>query len=92
MNIIKTIEEKIRNSIDIIDIDVIDESIKHSGHYFTPSSLPSHIKIILISNNFIGMSFLKRHKLIYDLLKDEMKLIHAISLHFYTENEYIIKK
>ncbi|MGL9717289.1 MAG: BolA family protein [Wolbachia sp.] len=89
MGIIKTIEEKIRSSINVIDISVVDESVKHAGHYFASSStLPSHIKLILISDSFIGMNALKRHKLIYELLKSEIDLIHAISLHLYTQSEY----
>ncbi|APR98276.1 BolA family protein [Wolbachia endosymbiont of Folsomia candida] len=92
MNIIKTIEEKIRGAIGVISINIIDESAKHADHYFASSStLPSHIKLILISDDFAGMSSLKRHKLIYELLKSEIKLIHAISLHLYTQNEYNLK-
>jgi len=92
MDIIKAIEEKIRDSIDVIDINIIDESAKHADHYFASSStLPSHIKLILISDGFIGMSVLKRHKLIYELLKGEIELIHAISLHLYTQDEYNLK-
>ncbi|WCR58164.1 BolA family protein [Wolbachia endosymbiont of Ctenocephalides felis wCfeJ] len=93
MGIIETIEEKIRNSIDIINIDIIDESVKHADHYFASSSiLPSHIKLVLISDSFIGMSTLKRHRLIYELLKSEIGLIHAISLHLYTQSEYNSKE
>ncbi|QKX02990.1 BolA/IbaG family iron-sulfur metabolism protein [Wolbachia endosymbiont of Litomosoides sigmodontis] len=93
MGIIKTIEEKIRGSIDVINIDIVDESVKHTSHYFSSSStLPSHIKLILISDNFTGMDSLKRHKLIYKLLKNEIELIHAISLHLYTQSEYNLKK
>ncbi|NUY39259.1 BolA/IbaG family iron-sulfur metabolism protein [Wolbachia endosymbiont of Litomosoides brasiliensis] len=93
MDIIKTIEEKIRSSIDVIDVDIIDESVKHTSHYFSSSSstLPSHIKLVLISDSFAGMDSLKRHKLIYKLLKSEIELIHAISLHLYTQSEYNLK-
>ncbi|QKX02316.1 BolA family protein [Wolbachia endosymbiont of Dirofilaria (Dirofilaria) immitis] len=92
MGIIETIEEKIRNSIDVINIDIIDESVEHAGHYFASSSaLPSHIRLILISNSFVGMSTFKRHRLIYGLLRSEIELIHAISLHFYTQSEYSSK-
>ncbi|AAW71082.1 BolA family transcriptional regulator [Wolbachia endosymbiont of Brugia malayi] len=92
MDIIKTIEEKIRGSIDVIDVDIIDESVKHADHYFSSSSmLPSHIKLVLISDNFAGMDSLKRHRLIYELLKSEIELIHAISLHLYTQSEYNLK-
>ncbi|WP_395462756.1 BolA family protein [Wolbachia endosymbiont of Cantharis cryptica] len=90
MGIIKTIEEKIRDSISVVDINIVDESVKHADHYFS-STLPSHIKLILISDSFIGMNTLKRHKLVYELLKSEIELIHAISLHLYTQSEYDLK-
>ncbi len=92
VDIIKTIEEKLRDSIGVIDINIIDESAKHVDHYFASSStLPSHIKLVLISNDFSGMSSLKRHKLIYELLKSEIERVHAISLHLYTQSEYNLK-
>ncbi|MEC4734747.1 MAG: BolA family transcriptional regulator [Wolbachia endosymbiont of Halictus tumulorum] len=92
MDIIKTMEEKLRGSIGIIGINVIDESAKHADHYFASSStLPSHIKLVLISNDFSGMSSLKRHKLIYELLKSEIERVHAISLNLYTQSEYNLK-
>jgi hypothetical protein len=33
VDIIKTIEEKLRDSIGVIDINIIDESAKHVDHY-----------------------------------------------------------
>ncbi|WP_168464142.1 BolA family protein [Wolbachia endosymbiont of Ctenocephalides felis wCfeT] len=91
MDIIRTIEEKIRSSINVVNIDVIDESTRHAGHHFTSSASSSHIKLILISDDFNEMGTLKRHKLIYDLLNSEIELIHAISLHLYTQSEYNLK-
>ncbi|HCE59293.1 MAG TPA: BolA family transcriptional regulator [Wolbachia sp.] len=86
------IEQRIRDAINVIDINIVDESIKHADHYFAaPSTLPSHIKLILVSDDFINMRSLERHKLIYNLLKNEIKLIHAISLHLYTQSEYNVK-
>ncbi|MDD9331172.1 MAG: BolA family transcriptional regulator [Wolbachia sp.] len=92
MDIIQKIEKQVRDSINVIDLSIIDESAKHADHYFASSStLPSHIKLILISDDFVDMSTLKRHKLIHELLKSEIKLIHAISLHLYTQSEYNLK-
>lgn len=89
MDIIQLIKSKICNSINVVDIQIIDESAKHADHYFAPS--PSHLKLILVSDDFMNMASLKRHKLIYNLLRDEIKLIHAISLHLYTQKEYNLK-
>ncbi|MGL9726485.1 MAG: BolA/IbaG family iron-sulfur metabolism protein [Wolbachia sp.] len=92
MDIIKAIEKKIYDSINVINIDIIDESTKHADHYFTSSStLPSHIKLVLISDSFIEMNTLKKHKFIYELLKSEIEQLHAISLHLYTQSEYNLK-
>ncbi|MCA4773857.1 BolA family protein [Wolbachia endosymbiont of Mansonella perstans] len=92
MDIIKAIEEKIRNAINVVDINIVNESIKHTDHYFSsPSTLPSHVELILISEDFVGMSALKRHKLIYKLLKSEIERVHAISLQLYTQSEYNLK-
>lgn len=92
MDIIKAIEEKIRNTINVVDVNIVDESVKHADHYFSSSStLPSHIGLILISDDFVGMSVLKRHKLIYELLKSEIERVHAISLQLYTQSEYNLK-
>ncbi|MDN5247866.1 MAG: BolA family protein [Wolbachia endosymbiont of Tyrophagus putrescentiae] len=86
------IEKRIRESINVIDINIIDESAKHADHYFASlSTLPSHIKLMLVSDDFEGMNSLARHKLVYNLLKNEIKLIHAISLHLYTQSEYNLK-
>jgi BolA protein len=93
MDIIKAIEEKIRNAINIVDVNIVDESVKHADHYFSSfSTLSSHIGLILISDDFVGMSVLKRHKLIYELLKSEIERVHAISLQLYTQSEYNSKK
>ncbi|MGL9760946.1 MAG: BolA family protein [Wolbachia sp.] len=92
MDIIKAIEEKICNAINVVDLNIVDESVKHADHYFSsPSILPSHVGLILISDDFVGMSVLKRHKLIYELLNSEIERVHGISLQLYTQSEYNLK-
>ncbi|MDG7056227.1 MAG: BolA family transcriptional regulator [Wolbachia endosymbiont of Meromenopon meropis] len=94
MSITKVIEKKIRCTIDVIDINIVDESFRHKSHHYSSLSSKSlsHVKLVLISDNFVEMNVLERHKLIYKLLKDEIKQLHAISLQLYTQNEYNLKK
>ncbi|WFW29505.1 MAG: BolA family transcriptional regulator [Wolbachia endosymbiont of Menacanthus eurysternus] len=93
MDIVSLINKKIRAVINVINIDIIDESSEHESHYFSPrSSVFSHIRLVLISDDFIGMNTLKRHRLIYGLLKNEIKQVHAISFRLYTSNEYNLRK
>ncbi len=87
MDFIKAIAKQIRNAINVIKIEIVNESEKHADHY-PASTLPSHIRLIIVSDDFIDMSALQRHRLIYKLLENEIKLLHAISLDLYTNNEY----
>ncbi|OEY86487.1 bolA protein [Wolbachia pipientis] len=87
MDLIKVIKERIYNSINVIDVDLIDESRSHASHYST-TVLPSHIQLMIVSDDFIGMNSIKRHRLIYKLLENEIKLLHAVSLCLYTKDEY----
>ncbi|MGL9681583.1 MAG: BolA family protein [Wolbachia sp.] len=89
MDIIKTMEEKICNAINVVNLNIADESVKHANHYFSsPSILPSHVGLILISDDFVEMSILERHKLIYKLLNSEIEQVHGISLQLNTQSEY----
>ncbi len=88
MNITQEIEKKINNSINVHYINIIDESPNHAGHHFVSHSATSHIKLIIVSDDFSEMSSLARHKLVYKILENEIKLIHAISLNLYTQAEY----
>ncbi|WP_339047427.1 BolA family protein [Candidatus Mesenet endosymbiont of Phosphuga atrata] len=92
MNITQEIEKKINNAINAHYISVIDESDDHAGHHFVSQSATSHIKLIVVSDDFSNMISLARHKLIYKILEEEIKLIHAISLNLYTQDEYRLNK
>lgn len=92
MNITQKIEKKINDAINVHYISVIDESGDHAGHHFVSQSATSHIKLIVVSNDFQNMSSLARHKLIHKILEEEIKLIHAISLNLYTQAEYQLNK
>ncbi|MDX1812640.1 MAG: BolA family protein, partial [Gammaproteobacteria bacterium] len=48
----------------------------------------SHFKVIMVSSEFEGLPILKRHQLIYSILADEMRGIHALALHTLTAEEY----
>ncbi len=87
MDLIKVIEKQICNAVNVINIEIVNESERHADHY-SASTLPSHIRLIIVSDDFTDMDSLKRHRLIYKLLENEIKLLHAISLYLYTNDEY----
>ena len=80
MRIKQIIEEKIRQALSPLSLEVINESGKHRGHAGDDGSGESHFKLIIVSQAFDGMPLLARQRLVHEVLKDELKQIHALSL------------
>lgn len=75
---ISEIENKIKEKIKTIHLEVID---LRGG---------DHIQVIIVSPEFENKSLVERHKIIYDILDNEMKSnkIHALTLKTYSPNEW----
>jgi len=83
-----TIEKKIRSNISVDILQIDNESESHA----VPENSESHFKIVLISPVFDGLSLLARHRLMNELLRDELAgPIHALALHTYTPAEWLSK-
>ena len=79
------IEQKLNNGLELAHSEVINESHMHN----VPAGSESHFKLILVANEFEGLSLVARHKLIYKILDAELKNgVHALALHTYTEAEW----
>lgn len=49
----------------------------------------SRLRVVVVSESFAGLAVLKRHRLVYDLLDEEMKgAVHAIQLITKTNEEW----
>ena len=82
------LENKIISHLEDANIEVIDESAAHIGHVGHNKKGGSHFSITIVSDAFINLSKIKRHQIIYDILKEEMKQqIHALSLKTLTLEE-----
>ena len=87
MDISNKILQLITENIQVFKINIIDESYKHANH--KKDTKGGHYKLLVVSNNFKGMSLLKRHQSIYQILDNMMKVdIHALSKKILTEEEY----
>ena len=87
MDIKSKIHDLIINKIDIFKIDLVDESYKHIGH--NKDTNGGHFKLLVVSDAFQKMKLLDRHKLIYGILDEMMKVkIHALSIRALTKQEY----
>lgn len=84
MNIKEKIENKIKQSFLVEYLQIDNESHKHRN---LPNA-ETHFRMIIVSDDFIKQLPVKRHQSVYKMLCTEMNLIHALSLHTYTKNEW----
>ena len=72
------------NSININSIDVINESHLHN----TPLNSETHFKLIIVTDDFVGLKLIERHKKVHKVLADVQDNIHALSMHLFTSEEF----
>ena len=81
---IHKIEERLSKNIQCIHLEVIDESPNHGGY----DGSVSHVKIIIVSDEFSDQSLINRHKLVYKAMGDFVGKIHAISIVSKTSDQW----
>jgi BolA protein len=79
----KTVEqvtEKLKTAFQPIHFELIDNSWQHAGHAGNALG-GSHLAIHIVSEAFQGVNALKRHRMVHEVLKEEMKAkVHALEL------------
>lgn len=83
MKVENEIRDTIQRAFNVHHIELKNESYMHSG-----DAEESHFKLTLVSNAFVGKRAVQRHQLVYGALTDQMKKIHALALHLYTDEEW----
>lgn len=72
-----TITTKLRAALAPLHLDVENESSKHN----VPKGSETHFKVLVVSAAFEGKGLVDRHRLIHELLRDELRSgVHALSL------------
>lgn len=84
MSMQQQIERKLAEALQTLHLQVENES----GNHNVPPGSESHFKVVLVSPDFAGLSLVKRHQRVNSILSDELKQIHALALHTYTEDEW----
>uniref|UniRef100_A0A2P2N060 Fe-S metabolism associated domain-containing protein n=1 Tax=Rhizophora mucronata TaxID=61149 RepID=A0A2P2N060_RHIMU len=76
------IREKLERELKPIELEVEDISYQHAGHAgVRGSDGETHFNVKVVSKEFEGKSLVKRHRLIYDLLQEELQGgLHALSI------------
>ena len=79
-NYFEEISTKLNNKIEIEDIDIVDNSLKHRGHKsYSPEKFHLHLKIRSLYLN--SLSRVNAQKIIMKILKDDLNSkIHALEI------------
>ncbi|QCI17275.1 BolA family transcriptional regulator [Buchnera aphidicola (Aphis helianthi)] len=86
---LEKIKKYLISKINISNIEIYNDS---KFHKYNQSSL-THLKIIIVSDNFINKNTINRHRLIFKRLNEIHKQkIYSITLYTYTVNEWEHKK
>ena len=79
-NYLDVVEEKLKKSIKIENLSVIDNTHKHRGHKFF-SSKKFHIKLEIRSSYLKSLSKVNAQRLIMNILKEDLATkIHALEI------------
>lgn len=83
------IKQKLEAHLKPIELEVEDISYQHAGHAGTRGSDgETHFNLKVVSGEFEGKSLVKRHRMIYQLLQDELENgLHALSIVARTPSE-----
>jgi stress-induced morphogen len=94
------IQTKLKDSLDPLHLEVINESHMHSvpkGEEGLAAGEPdpsktkreTHFKVVVVSPRFDGLSPVKRHQLVYGALAEELKSgVHALAITSRTPSEW----
>ena len=71
-------------------LHIVDESTRHAGHSEAKTSGGGHYEVIIVSTRFQKMTLLRRHRMIYKSLRDNLlqKEIHALKIQAFTPQEW----
>ncbi|KAG2666772.1 hypothetical protein I3760_15G080200 [Carya illinoinensis] len=74
---------KLQSALEATALEIDDVSYQHAGHAAVRGTADSetHFNVKIVSPKFDGQSLVKRHRLVYDALADELQSgLHAVSI------------
>ena len=85
------IRNKLMTGLEPLHLQVVNESELHAGHRSSPGTGESHFRVTVVSEQFHGLSRLQRHRMINEILADELAgKVHALAVHAYAPGEFDI--
>ena len=88
MSVAEQLNRKLTEGFAPLHLEVIDESHMHN----VPEGSESHFKVVLVAENFSGLSLVKRHRAVNATLAADLAGgVHALALHTMTPEEWFAK-
>lgn len=90
MSVETKMREKLLVALEPTRLDLVNESEKHAGHRSSPGTGHSHFHLTIVSPAFAGKSRVDRHRMVNDVLEEELKgAVHALAVSAYAPGEAI---
>jgi BolA family transcriptional regulator, general stress-responsive regulator len=90
MSVAATIRQRLEQALRPTRLDIVDESHLHAGHSAQARAGESHFRVLVVSQEFAGKSRLARHRLINELLAEQLATkVHALAIHAYAPGEAV---
>ncbi|MFQ3307210.1 MAG: BolA protein [Candidatus Midichloriaceae bacterium] len=80
---------KLKEKLDVIEINLKDESSLHINHNIDARSGNTHFSLFIVAEDFAKMNLVSRHRLVNQILKCEYGLIHALRISALNREEYL---
>eukprot|EP01018_Ginkgo_biloba_P022421 Gb_00250 [translate_table: standard] len=77
------IKQKLESALEPTTLEIEDVSYQHAGHEGVKANgaTETHFNLKIVSAKFEGQNLVKRHRLVYHLLSEELKTgLHALSI------------
>ncbi|KAL8530111.1 hypothetical protein ACS0TY_007265 [Phlomoides rotata] len=86
------IKTKLETALQAAVLDIEDVSYQHAGHAavreMDGDAKETHFNVRVVSSKFEGQNLVKRHRMVYELLSDELQSgLHALSITAKTPKE-----
>ncbi len=85
MSVEEQIKQKLNSHLNTALLEVINESAFHQG----PAHAETHFRVLVVSEDFEGLSTVQRHQKVYRILAEELSgPVHAFSQKTLTPKEW----
>jgi stress-induced morphogen len=81
MRVEERITRKLQQAFAPETLEVVNDSHRHAGHASSPETGESHFIIKVVSQSFAGKTRLERHRMVNEVLADELGgKVHALAI------------